>query len=164
MECVSRESATVLECMLETAFPVEVRNIKKLQSWYTVFWTGNDRILLLVYLCIAFLVFQYSYIVTQSNFNFNFAKDLWKHIFTNISVYVWSILTYSILTHTHLIILSEAKPCPSNQKCPDSHTLCYIDPLFPVKAICRCDIREGFKRSKDGTRCIGECNIQCAFC
>ncbi|XP_078372573.1 uncharacterized protein LOC144656204 isoform X2 [Oculina patagonica] len=51
----------------------------------------------------------------------------------------------------------KAKPCASNHKCPDSHAVCYMDPVSPFNAICRCDIREGFKRSKDGTRCI-ECS------
>ena len=31
-----------------------------------------------------------------------------------------------------------------------------MNPLNPDNNICRCDLREGFKRSKDGTRCIGE--------
>lgn len=58
------------------------------------------------------------------------------------------------------VISSETKPCASTDKCLDSHAVCYIDPLFPVNAICRCDIRDGFKRSKDGTRCVGECKAR----
>ena len=32
MECVSRESATVLECMLETVFPVEVMRTNEIND------------------------------------------------------------------------------------------------------------------------------------
>lgn len=65
-------------------------------------------------------------------------------------------LRISVTNTIYLIILLEAKPCPSNQKCSDSHAVCFMNPVLPDKAICRCDIREGFKRSNDGTRCIGE--------
>lgn len=47
MECVSRESATVLECMLETVFPVEVMRTNEKNG--LLFDFLNNGILLLVH-------------------------------------------------------------------------------------------------------------------
>lgn len=48
MECVSRESATVLECMLETVFPVEVMRTNEKKNGL-LFNFLNNGILLLVH-------------------------------------------------------------------------------------------------------------------
>ncbi|XP_022789594.1 tenascin-like [Stylophora pistillata] len=50
----------------------------------------------------------------------------------------------------------DTKPCTKQFKCTDKHAICLTDPLFPANSFCRCDLRKGYVRSKNGSRCIAD--------
>ena len=54
--------------------------------------------------------------------------------------------------YSSLHLLIDSLPCPKKVKC-SNHSVCVVDPLFPDKHDCKCDLN--YKKSADGKQCDG---------